>query len=311
MSVILCDVGGTHIRFALAEDNPLYPHKTRVDAYKDLQEAILSFLKNRQVSPVKITGFYLAFSNRNEWNTNPEELRKVLPNAVIHQVNDFEANAHGVIQSVPSDFQRLNVPREKNIKDASKVVIGVGTGLGLAYICGAGRQFVQRTHGAHMLPVYSPVHHELYDFVTKNKKDVLIYEDMLTGRGLYNIYKFLSDKNHLFTEYTDVATLIRDGAGNPVFQQSLTIFSELLGLFAHHAVAFGYAYKGLYLTGGVIDRLMQANLFKIDPFLEYFKQDNVPIVVEDVSSVPVYWIKDEFVSLKGLRHLAAEDLRNA
>lgn len=311
MSILLCDVGGTHIRFALAEDNPLYPHKTRVDEYKDLPAAILSFLKNREESPDKVTGFYLAFSNRNEWNTDPQSLKKALPNSAIHQVNDFEANAHGVIQSVPSDFQRLNVPREKSIKDASKAIIGVGTGLGLAYICGAGRQFVQRTHGAHMLPAYSPVHHELYEFAAKNKEDVLIYEDMLTGRGLYNIYKFLSDKSHLFTEYQDITTLIRDGSGNPVFQQSLTIFSELLGLFAHHAVAFGYAYKGIYLTGGIIDRLMIANLFKIDPFLQYFKQNNVPIVVEDVSSVPIYWVKDEFVSLKGLQYLTAEDARNA
>lgn len=308
MSILLCDVGGTHIRFALAEDNPLYPHKARVDQYKDLQAAILSFLNSRSVSPEKVTAFYLAFSNRNEWNTNPDDLRGVLSKAVIHQINDFEANAHGVVRSVPSDFQRLNVPSEKSIKNSSKAVIGVGTGLGLAYICsGAGRQFIQRTHGGHMLPAYSPVHHELYEFVSKDKKNILIYEDLLNGSGLYDIYRFLSEKNHLFTEYQDAAILMRDGKNNPVFQESLIIFSELLGLFAHQAIAFGYAYSGIYLTGGVIDRLMTSNLFKIDPFLRYFRQKNVPIVVEDVNSVPVYWIKDEFISLKGLMYLAEKE----
>lgn len=305
MTVLLCDVGGTHIRFALARDNPLHPYKTRVDQYKNLSDAIAAFLRQTSVSADDISAFYLSFSNRNEWNTHPDDLRGVLPKASVRQVNDFEANAYGVIQSVPSDFQRLNVPSGAHVADAAKAVIGVGTGLGLAYICGgAGRTVVRRTHGGHMLPAYSPAHHDLYSFLQKQKTDALIYEDMLSGRGLYDIYRFLSERNHLFAEYPDAAILMRDAKDNPVFRESLVIFFEILGLFAHQAVAFGYAYAGIYLTGGIIDRLMAANLFAVDPFMTYFKQKNVKIVADDVNAIPVYWIKDEFVSLNGLKRLS-------
>lgn len=308
MTILLCDVGGTHIRFALNSDEPLFPHKTRVDQYPDLKEAIASFLQSRSVSPENIKAFYLAFSNRNEWNTDPGELRSFLPQATIRQVNDFEANAYGVIKSNESDFLLLKQSEKKTIQGASKAVIGVGTGLGFSYICGRkGNEFVQRTHGAHMLPAYSPIHHEIYEFVSRGKKDILIYEDMLTGQGLYNIYAYLSEKNHLDLEYPDAAILMLAGKDNPVFREALTIFFELLGLFAHQAIAFGYAYGGIYLTGGVIDRLIVAGLFNLEAFMHYFVQANVAIVVEDVKSVPIYWIKDEFVSLRGLQWLAGRD----
>lgn len=308
MTVLLCDIGGTHIRFALGGCEQLSAYKTRVDQHRDLNEAITSYLSSKSVSADDVKAFYFAFSNRNEWNTNPDELRLALPKAAIRQVNDFEANAHGVIVADESDFSLLNKPVGVAVENPSRVVIGVGTGLGFAYICGQkGQEFVQRTHGAHMLPVYSKEHAELYEFIEKDKKDVLIYEDMLTGRGLYEIYKYLSKRNHLDIEYPDAEILMRDGKDNPVFQQSLTVFYQMLGLFTHQAVAFGYSYGGIYLTGGVIDRLMIAGLFDSKTFMDNFIQKNVPIVVRDVMSTPIYWIKDEFVSLKGLQYLAKED----
>ena len=312
MTVLLCDVGGTHIRFALASDDPIQPHKARVDQYPHLQDAMSVFLLGRSILPQDVTAFYLAFSNRNEWNTDPELLKALLPNAVMRQVNDFEANAYGITGASPSDFMSLNDVTDKNREDVSKAVIGVGTGLGLAYICGGkGREFIQRTHGGHMLPAASSIHQELYDFASRGKQDVLIYEDMLSGRGIYKIYAYLSDKNHLDLEYADAENLMRDGKDNPVFQEALVLFFEMLGLFAHHAVAFGYAYGGIYLTGGVIDRLMIAGLFKKEAFMKYFIQKNVPIVTADVELVPIYWVKDEFVSLKGLRQLSREDQSHA
>ncbi len=307
MSVLLCDVGGTHVRFALSENGRLSPHKLRVDAYRDLTDAIAAFLQHVSFHAEKISAFYLAFSNRNEWNTHPGQIRGIIPNAVIRQVNDFEANAHGVLGAEKTDFALLKNGDGAPPEGASAAVIGVGTGLGLAYLRGEGRKFVQRTHGAHMLPAYAPQHEDLYKFLSKDKAEILIHEDALSGKGLYKIYQFLSTRNHLDLEYPDAETLMLKGKDNPVFQEALNIFHELLGIFAHHAVAFGYAYKGIYLTGGVIDRLMLAGLFNTEKFVENFHQKNIPVVLRDVRATPVYWIKDEFVSLKGLLHLARED----
>ena len=308
MTILLCDVGGTHIRFALGSENKIEHYKLRVDAHRDLADAISLYLTTQQTAPENITAFYLAFSNRNEWDTTPESLRQALPSAVIRQVNDFEANAHGVLVAEKPDFLSLYECRGETVPHSSKTVIGVGTGLGLAYVLGEkGHGFVQRTHGGHMLPAFAPSHHELYDFLQKGKDSVLIYEDILSGRGLYDVYRYLSAKNFLDLEFENAETLMLNGKDNPVFAQALDIFCEMLGLFAHHAVAFGYAYGGIYLTGGVIDRLMLAGLFKIDTFMKFYLQDNVKIVRDHVESASVFWIRDEFVSLKGLLNLAKED----
>lgn len=312
MSILLCDVGGTHIRFSLNEKGKISPQKLRVDAHQSLAEAISVFLRKAPVQPESIKAFYLAFSNRNEWNTHPDEIRQVLPKAVIRQVNDFEANAHGVMVADSTDFTLLNKPQGPVVEHSSKSVIGVGTGLGLAYICGGkGKKFIQRTHGGHMLPAFERTHEDLYSYLTQGKPNVLIYEDALSGKGLFEIYKFLSARAHLDTEYLNAESLMANGKDNPIFQQALNIFHDLLGLFAHQAVAFGYSYGGVYLTGGVIDRLMLAGLFNATKFMEGFAQKNVSIVYKDVMATPVYWIRDEFVSLKGLLYLAQEDGHNA
>ena len=308
MTILLCDVGGTHVRFALGQNKKIAPHKMRVDQYPRLQDAILSFLQSQHTSPESISSYYLAFGNRNEWDTNPDQIHAILPNTKIHQVNDFEANARGVLIAEASDFMLLNRPSGDIVSHSSKTVFGIGTGLGLAYVCGDSReQFVQRTHGGHMLPARSPQHEDLYKFISDAKRDILIYEDMLSGRGLFDIYRYLSARNHLDLEYMDAEILMRDGKDNPVFQQALEIFFEVLGLFAHQAIAFGYSYGGVYLTGGVIDRLMLAGLFNVQKFMSGFLQQSVPIVLQDVKATPVYWIKDEFISLKGLLHLAGEN----
>lgn len=307
MTILVCDIGGTHIRFSLGE-TPV-PHKSRVDAHAHLPDAIQNFLQSQSVLPEEISMFYFAFSNRNAWNTDEKILQQFLPKARIRQVNDFEANAYGVVQADENDLILLNKPNGDKVRQASKAVVGVGTGLGLAYVYDAnGRAHIQRSHGGHMLPARSVPHEGLYQYLLKDSNDALIYEDILSGRGLYAVYAYLSDINHLDREYVDIETLMLQGKDNPVFQQALIIFYEMLGLFAHHTVAFGYAYDGIYLTGGVIDRLMLAGLFKPDVFLSTFRQNNVPIVQHDVSAAPIYWLKDEFISLRGLLKLAEADL---
>lgn len=306
MTILVCDIGGTHIRFSIG--NIPSPHKSRVDEHLHLQDAIQTFLQAQSTLPEDITAFYFAFSNRNEWNTDETILQQFLPNAKIRQINDFEANAYGVIQAEDTDLILLNKPNGDKVKQASKTVIGVGTGLGLAYICNFnGKPHIQRSHGGHMLPARSPAHEGLYEYLSKQKNEALIYEDILSGRGLYAVYAYLSEINYLDREYADIEMLMLHGKDNPVFQQALAIFYEMLGLFAHHAVAFGYAYDGIYLTGGVIDRLMLAELFKVEIFLSTFRQNNVPIVQHDVAATPIYWLKDEFISLRGLLKLAEAD----
>lgn len=309
MTLLLCDVGGTHVRFATGDINggncTSKPQKLRVDRSASLEDAIAVFLATEKIDPAAVDAFYLSFSNRNAWLTHPERIKTILPNARVRQVNDFAANAYGIITADSGDLEALNTVQSMVDASLSKAVIGVGTGLGLAYICE--NSFVQRTHGGHMLPAVNP-HQKIFDFIAAKKSHVSIYEDILSGQGLYETYVYLSKDE---AKYHSAEDLMRDGRDDPIFHRALTVFFEMLGIFAHQAVAFGHAYGGIYLTGGVIDKLMAANLFDADALLETFIQDNVPVVKRDVEATPVYWIRDEFVSLKGLCYLAKKDQADA
>lgn len=306
MTILLCDVGGTHIRFASAEVNGTMcvPEKFRVDLHSSLQDAIARYLLANSILADSVTHLYLAFSNRNGWSTEKAMLETVLPKAVIMQVNDFEANAAGILEGKDNEFLELSPAQGASVPGASKVVLGVGTGLGLAYLMTEGhRSFIQRTHGGHMLPATAtPEQQQIFSDLGKAKKDgtIPIYEDVLSGAGLFALYRLVCHRNHLNPEYHDVSDLLLSGGGDPIVKQTLEFWHEILGVFAHQAVAFGYSYGGIYLTGGMMDRLIGGGLFDLSSFLRGLRQKNVPIVVCDVMATPVYWVRDEFVSLRGL-----------
>ncbi len=319
MRVLLCDVGGTHIRFGLSMGQKIENiRKFRVDEFDTLDDAIGQYL----LSGEKPDAFYLAtaarfdgskwiFTNENKWQVIPATLEKKFSFKTIRCLNDFEASALSIIVAEESELLPIVRTDKKIIPEESRCIIGVGTGLGLAYLIGGFENpVVQQTYGGHMLPtILTQEHAELYKFITdkKNNDTIAIFEDVLSGTGLYRIYQFLCAQSHLDADYRSVSDLFERGKDNEIFRSALDIFFEILGLFAHQAVAFGYSYSGLYFTGGIIDRLMVAGLFGKEKFLQGFYQNNIPIVKKNVLSTPIYWIKDEFISLKGLLYLAEKE----
>jgi glucokinase len=308
MTKLFCDIGGTHIRFTHdMPDNLLaIPRKQRVLEYANLIESIRAYIAAESIDPMTVTHFYFAFSNRNEWVTDAAHIRAILPLAKILQVNDFEANAYGIAGAKPDSFELLYKGVSNPPSQSTKVVLGVGTGLGLAYI--TPENYVLRTHGGHMLPpMISDEHRGLYQFIGSHKSANLapIYEDVVSGHGLFQTYLFLCKQNHFDPEFRSIEDIIIGGLDHPVVIQALNIFHEMLGLFIHHAVAFGYAYDGVYLTGGMIDKLRMADKLNIQSIISTFHQRNVPIVVEHVMATPIYWVKDEYISLSGLQILSS------
>lgn len=304
MTKCVVDIGGTYIRLALSHDGERFsedPKKIRTDQFSSVEEALIYFVRQEQCDPLSITDIMIAKSGRNHWLVEQEKIRSTFAVSRIVKVNDFAANALGLIHADSNDVLHIGGTKIVPDHDLSMAVIGSGTGLGLAYITPT--KYVQRTHGGHMLPALRTVEQielfqELQQF--KTDKTAPIYEDALSGDGILNIYKILSARHHLDCEYTDTNHLIDAGRNNPLVQQTLKYYHEFLGLFAHQTLAFGGSYGGLYLTGGVTDRLIGADLFDKDVFFANLYQDNVPIVAHDVKSTPVLWVKDEFISLRGL-----------
>lgn len=304
MTKCVVDIGGTYIRLALSHDGETFlsePQKVKTDKFSSIENALTHFVHQEQCDPLSITDILIAKSGRNNWIVEQESIRATFPVSKIIKVNDFAANALGLISIQNHELMHLGGFKALPDIDLPMAVIGSGTGLGLAYIFP--NKTVARTHGGHMRPALAtPEQIELFDELQTFKVDgtAPIYEDALCGDGILNIYKILCRRHHLDSEYSDTHHLMNAGRNNPMVRQALKYYHEILGLFAHQVLAFGYSYGALFLTGGITDRLVGYDLFDKDTFFESFYQNNVPVVLHDVKSTPVFWVKDEFISLRGL-----------
>jgi len=306
MTICVVDIGGTYIRLALSIDGRDFtrdPQKIKTEQFACIEEALSYFMLQEQWLPSTISHILIAKSGRNYWTLSESSVKEIFQNAKLIMVNDFAANAMGLLHVIPSDLLYLGGMKKQPDLHFSSAVIGSGTGLGLAYI--TPDKTIQRTHGGHMLPaLISNEQRELFDDLQhlKTNKTAPIYEDALSGNGLLSIYKILSNRHHLDIEYHDTHHLLAEGRNNPLVQQSLKFYHEILGQFAHQVLAFGYSYGALYLTGGITDRIISHDLFDNDIFFKSLYQNNVTAVLNDVKETPVFWVKDEFISLKGLLH---------
>jgi glucokinase len=198
----------------------------------------------------------------------------------------------------------------------TRAIIGAGTGLGksiLIYDKGLGLYLPHPSEGGHTeFPATSPWERDLVDFVKDLEKGrrAISYEDLLSGRGLESIYKFLRQKGSLpktrFTgqidEAEEKASLIsqyvdRDETCRETFRLFLELYAKCARNFALDTLALG----GIYLAGGILAK----NLPHIDQevFRQHFEEnDRHP---EILRAIPIQVISNYDVSLWGAAFAAS------
>jgi glucokinase len=229
------------------------------------------------------------------WSVDSAILASILGLEDVLLINDLEANAYGIDTLCAEDFAVLNAgtPDPTGIR----AVISAGTGLG---------EVLSYWDGSVHRPLPSEGGHA--DFAPRNKleTELLLHlrtehgrvstERIVSGPGLYNIYRFLRDITH-FPETPAIAEAMRLGdrpaaiaraalANDcPLCNRALDLFVSLYGAEAGNVALRVLATGGIYLGGGIapkiIERLkdpgfMQAFTAKgrLSPLLE-----NVPVRV--------------------------------
>lgn len=155
----------------------------------------------------------------------------------VRVVNDLEAAAHGIQGLGARDFVTLQPG--KMAFDAPRVVLGVGTGLGVGYLIpdGDGWRTVGGEGGHVGFSPASALQSDLWQALAI-KHGRVEAEQVASGMGLANINAFLG------------------GAGINS-DEVLSLFAECLGNIAgDHALAV-MARGGIYLTGGVIAKTVE------------------------------------------------------
>ena len=206
-------------------------------------------------------------------------------------VNDLDAAANGIPWLSPNDFTTIqDAPAADH---APRVVLGVGTGLGIAYIVD-GKVIPGEGGHAGFSPASAPTSELWMKLAMKHGR--LEAEEVASGMGISNIYRALTDKD------ADPATITAHAEkGDPVCRNVLELFSECLGNVAGDHALSVMARGGVFLAGGVIAKV--APLINISRFRSAFCAKGA--LSSMLMEIPVRIITNENLAVIGAARIAS------
>lgn len=276
MQRLVSDIGGTHARFALVDENG-WPEGERTLLTKDFPgvvDAAQTFLDGRKADGVvlvvagPVESDQIALTNC-PWTFSLKETRLALGVEHLVAMNDFVAQALSIPRLAGEDCVKL--AGGDALDDRPVAVIGPGTGLGVAGLLKvAGRYHPIASEGGHV--AFAPrdqveagvlaILRERYGHVSN--------ERLLSGPGLVNLTKALAKLRGMDMPVADPADVVMraEQEACAICIEAIQRFCSLLGAAAGDlALAYG-ARGGVYLTGGMMSHL--GNHFDADRVLDAF-----------------------------------------
>lgn len=280
--VLGADVGGTNTKIALArvdEGRPALVFRERY-ASRDcetLETAIEAFLAEAQVRPyaARIASACFAVAGPVEsgraqltnltWRIDEARLARHFGFARVRVINDFAAAGLGVALLDPNDLLTLQagVP----VEGAQRVVLGAGTGLGVAVLSwNEGRYQVHASEAGHC--DFAPVDRLQDELLVYLRRELgrVSYERIVSGPGLVRIFSFLeSPGGHAPGAALSAALALRDpaevitefalGGQDPLAERALDLFASAYGAFAGNMALVALARGGVYIAGGIAPKI--------------------------------------------------------
>jgi glucokinase len=306
--VLIGDIGGTNARFAILVDANAEPKQfptVQTAAFATIDEAIQSaILDKTSIQPRSavlavagpVDGDEIELTNC-DWVVKPRQMFSTLSLEEVVVLNDFEAQALAVVALGREHMEQIGGGEPE--EGAGRVVMGPGTGLGVAGLVNSRRTWIPVPgEGGHV------------DMGPRNERDFEVFphierlegrvsgEQILCGRGLVNLYRAVSaadSKPAVFTtpaEITGAALAKSDG----VAEEALDIFVTCLGRLAGDLALVFMSRGGVYLTGGIAQKIVPA--LKSGLFRAAF-EDKAPHS-DLMRAMPVYVITHPLAALSGL-----------
>jgi len=271
---LLADVGGSNVRFALAQPGALAPlqldtvYAYRVADFPSLQDAARAYLAVVATRPVSaiiavagpVRGDQVQLTNHS-WLISAPELQAALGLNSVRLVNDFAAVGMGLPLLGPGDVQWLGAgERERGSGPARQAfcVLGPGTGLGVsALTLRDGVATGLETEGGHAS--YAPTTEEEIAILRQlmARFGRVSHERLLCGSGLANLYQALCavQGSAVRDLPPDEITARARTEADPQCVHAARLFCAILASVAgDFALAYG-AWDGVYLAGGVLGAL--------------------------------------------------------
>jgi glucokinase len=310
--ILIGDIGGTNARFAILvdafADPKTFPVAQTAD-YATLDDAIQACVLDKTSLQPKsavlavagpIDGNEIDLTNC-PWVVRPRAMLETLGLSEIIVLNDFEAQALAV-SSLPETSRRKiggGTPHE----GASRVVVGPGTGLGVAGLVRARKMWIPVAgEGGHI------------DLGPRSERDRAIWphlktiegrvsaEQILCGRGLVNLYEAICRADGIEPIRVDPAEITEAAMapGDAQSAEAVQLFATYLGRVAGDLALIFMARGGVYVAGGIFQRLLP--IVKPETLRQAF-EDKAPhsALLHDV---PLYVITEPLAALTGLATFA-------
>lgn len=315
------DIGGTKVSLALFEEDKQFQcveEKTfHSRDFSDFSSLLHHFLSSFPDVSISRAGFGIAGPVQDgicratnlPWTLSAEELQHQCKIPHVFLLNDLEASGWGLQFLSPSKYVTLNEGKKIN---GNRVLISAGTGLGEAGLFWNTKIHQPiATEGGHT--DFAPCNEEqmgFFSYLYKQYKHVS-YERVLSGFGLYQIYRFLVDTQKEERDPEIEAISTKSEPQRLVIEKALEglstacihaveIFISIYGAEAGNLALKYLARGGVYLGGGLAPRLLP--FFKHGGFMSAFTaKGRFSSLMQDI---PIHLILEDTTALFGAAHYA-------
>ena len=309
--VLVGDIGGTNGRFALltAKNAELISFPTvRTADFANIDDAIRGAIFN--ATDIRPKSALLAIAGpvssdeieltNCPWVIRPKVMMATLGFEEVIVLNDFEAQALAVVALDKEHLEQIGGGGVDPV--AGRVVLGPGTGLGVAGLINA-------------RGVWQPIPGEggHTDVGPRTVRDAQIFpfleaiegrisaEQILCGRGMVNLYRAIcrADKiDAVYGQPSDVTAAAAKGDAQAL--ETLSLFATFLGRVAGDLALVFMAKGGVYLSGGIAQKILP--VLKMGEFRTAFN-DKAPHG-EIMSKLPVFVMTHPLAAVIGLAAFA-------
>ena len=319
--VIIGDVGGTNCRLASCDRISGRIEDFQIFAVRDFNSLsdIIQVFKESQSSTSfneasiaianPIMGDMITMTNAH-WAFSIEQTRESCGLNELLMLNDWESVALALPLLTDEQLSKVNQAQEN--PDGTKALFGVGTGLGAAGLV--------RKKDSSWVPIagegghvsFSPVNREeaLILEIFREHHNHVSFEKILSGPGLKALYQATVKLSGAVPVDDLAPSEIVEGAATasyPMCQRTIEIFCGILGNFAGNLCLTLGATGGVYVGGGVIEKIDQAGLFDRDRFLNRLAHKGR--LSEWLGNIPAFLLRTPYAGLIGAA--AALGIQNA
>jgi len=281
--ILAGDIGGTKTVLALFEETGggirlLRDATYGSQEYSSFDEVLSRFLKEEAGQSLGAACFGVAGpviegrcqTTNLPWLLEESALARTLKAPRVKLLNDLEAAAYGILYLQSDELSVLN-PGVGPKRKGNIGVIAAGTGLGQAMLYWDGSRYHPvASEGGHAdFAPRTDQEIELLKYLRVKFKGHVSYERVLSGPGLYGIYRFLRDTGDVFEpswlkdklKSDDPCAVVSEAAlaeEDSMCVESLDLFCSIYGAEAGNLALKCMAVGGVFVGGGIAPKILPA-----------------------------------------------------